>query len=100
MILDPERGQYVFEVVLGYSAGLDVELTIPYLVQANDTGEAEEKVGECLEEHGMSELFWIEEMSDPYDLQEYLEGLEDNGTEAHILLEELTEEDYQEILSE
>ena len=100
MMLDPESGRYVFEVVLGYEAGLEAEFTIPYLVQADGASEAEQKVVGYLEEHGMAEAFWIEEMSDAYDVVEYQEGLEDNGDEAHILLEELTKEDFLEILSD
>lgn len=100
MLLDPESGRYVFEVVLGYQVGPDVELTIPYLVQADEVSQAEEKVADYLEEHGMAEAFWIEEMSDPHEIVEYQEGLEDNGDEAHILLDDLTEDDFREILSE
>jgi hypothetical protein len=100
MMFDPESGRYVFEVVLGYEVGSDVEFTIPYLVQADGASEAEQKVAGYLEEHGMAEVFWIEEMSEAYGVMEYQEGLEDNGDEAHILLEELTEEDYREILND
>jgi predicted aconitase len=100
MMLDPESGRYVFEVVLGYEVGHDVDFTIPYLVQADGASEAEQKVVGYLEDNGMADTFWIEEMSDAYDVLEYQEGLEDNGDEAHILLEELTEEDYREILSD
>ena len=98
MILDSEGGHYVFEVVLGYQVGDEPGFTIPYLVQADDPSEAEEKVNNCLDEHGIGEVFWIEDLSQPYGLREYMESLEDNGDEAHILLSELTDDDFQEIL--
>jgi hypothetical protein len=98
MILDLESGRYVFEVVLGYEVDDEVSFTIPYVLQANNPVEAEEKIQDYLEEHGVVEAFWIEELSDPYEVQEYLESLEDNGDEAHILLEALAEEDFQDIL--
>ena len=68
-------------------------------MQANDAEEAEAKVQEYLEEHGVAEDFWIEDLSDPYSLIEYQHTLEGNGDEAHILLAGLTEEDFQEFLS-
>jgi Uma2 family endonuclease len=100
MLLNPESGRYVFEVVLGYQMGDEVELTIPYVIQADAAPLAEEKVLAYLDEHGVAEVFWIEEMSDPYEVLEYQEGMEDNGDEAHILLEDLTDEDFREMLSE
>ena len=98
MILASENGHYVFEVVLGYQVSEERHFTIPYLVQADDLDEAEERVRNCLEEHGVGDAFWIEELSDPYEIREYMESLEDNGDEAHILLSDLTDDDFQEIL--
>jgi hypothetical protein len=93
MLLDPEKGLYVFEVVLGYQNDDDPEYTVPYLVQANDEDEAEGKVQAFLEGLEMDQDFWIEELSDPYLLTEYQHSLNENGDQAHIILEELTEED-------
>jgi hypothetical protein len=99
MLLDPEKGWYVFEVVLGFEVDDASDYTPAYAVQANDADEAEEKVQELLEEHGVAEDFWIEDLSDPYSLTEYQHTQEGNGDQARILLEGLTEEDFQELLS-
>jgi hypothetical protein len=99
MLLDPENGLYVFEVVLGFEVDDESDYTPAYAVQANDAEAAEEKVQEFLEEHGVAQDFWIEELSDPYSLIEYQHNLEGNGDQAHIMLEGLTEEDFQELLS-
>jgi hypothetical protein len=101
MLLDPINGLYVFEVVLGYQVDDDSESsTIPYLIQANDVDEAEERVQRFLDEYGLAEDFWIEELSDPYPLAEYQHSLDENGDQAHILLEELTEEDFLSLLEQ
>jgi hypothetical protein len=94
MLLDPVKGSYVFEVVLGYQIDDESEYTIPYLIQANDMDEAEERVQKFLDEYGLAQDFWIEELSDPCPLAEYQHGLDENGDQAHIMLEELTEEDF------
>ncbi|HBZ54172.1 MAG TPA: hypothetical protein DEO88_02100, partial [Syntrophobacteraceae bacterium] len=69
MILDLQSGHFLFEAVLGYQVGEETNYTIPYLVQADDANEAEERIWGCLEEHGVGDDFWIEELSDPYEIR-------------------------------
>ena len=98
MLLDPKNGLYVFEVVLGYEVPGRTEFTSPYLIQANDADEAEEKIFEYMDEHGVSEDFWIEELSDPYTIEEYQQMIQEDGDRAYILLEDLTEQDLRELV--
>ena len=98
MFLDPDKGLYVFEVVLGYKVNEEPDFTIPYLIQADQPDEAEDKVWEFLDENGVAEEFWIEELSDPYLIEEYQQVLEENGDQAYILLEVLTKDDFHELL--
>jgi hypothetical protein len=99
MEFNREDGLYVFEVVLGYRVNGEEEFTMPYLIQANDPDEAEDKVMDCLENRGVSEEFWIEELSDPYSVEEYQHMREEDGDQAFIKLDDLTTEDFRDILS-
>jgi hypothetical protein len=98
MLLDPENGLYVFEVVLGYKAGNDPQYTVPYILQAHDEEEAEEKTLKYLEAWGVSDDFWIEDLSEPVTLLEFQHMLEENGDQARILLGDLTGDDLRALL--
>jgi len=98
MILDPQEGLYVFEVTLGFKAEGEKRYTTPYLVQADDLDEAEEKVFEYLDDLDMDHEFWIEEMSEPSDIEEYAHHIEEGEAEASPMLDELTEEEFRDLL--
>ena len=98
MILDPQEGLYVFEVTLGFNAEGEKQYMTPYLVQADDLEEAEEKILEYLDDLDMDQEFWIEEMSEPSDIEEYAQRIEDGDAEPFLMLNELTEEEFRDLL--
>jgi hypothetical protein len=51
-----------------------------------------------MDDHGVSEDFWIEELSDPYTIEEYQQMIQEDGDRAYILLEDLTEQDLRELV--
>lgn len=98
MFLDPQDGLYVFEVTLGFSTDGEKQYTTPYLVQADDIEEAEEKVLGCIDELDLEQDVWIEELSEPHDAEEYSQRIEDGEAEPFSLLEEVTEEEFRDLL--
>ena len=98
MGFDLDEGLYVFEITLGYKVGDSEHVTIPLVVQADDGEEAEDLVMEYLEEMHLGDRFWIAEISQPYDRDEYERTVEDGERERWDRLEDLSEEDFQEIL--
>jgi len=98
MFLDPQEGLYVFEVTLGFSTEGEKQYTAPYLVQADDIEEAEEKVLGYLDGLDLEQAVWIEELSEPFDTEEYSQNIEDGEAEPFSFLEELTEEEFRELL--
>jgi len=99
-MFDPEEGLYVFEIVLGYKANGKTEYTLSCLVQGDDPDEAEEKALAYLDNLELEQDFWIEEMSEPYDIEDYKQILEDNDQEALPILTELTEEEFEDFLKQ
>jgi len=98
MFLDPQEGLYVFEVALGFNIDGEKQYTTPYLVQADDLEEAEEKVLECIDDLDFDQVIWIEEISEPFDIEEYTQHLEDGDAEPFPMLGELTEEEFRDLL--
>lgn len=98
MLLDPQEGLYVFEVALGFNIDGAKEYTTPYLVQADDPEEAEEKVLEYIDDLDFDQEIWIEEMSEPFDIEEYARHLEDGDAEPFPLLGELTGEEFRDMV--
>jgi hypothetical protein len=95
---DLDEALYVFEITLGYKMGDSEHVTIPVVVQADDREEAEDLVMEYLEEMHLGNRFWIAEISEPYDRDEYERMLEDGERDRWDRLEDYSEEDLQEIL--
>lgn len=98
MYLDPQDGLYVFEVTLGFKADGEKQYTTPYLVQADDIEEAEEKVLGYIDGLDLDQDMWIEELGEPYDAEEYSRSIEDGEAEPFSLLEEVTEEEFRDLL--
>ena len=98
MFLDPQEGLYVFEVALGFRADGEKQYTTPYLVQADDLEEAEEKVLEYVDDLDLDQDVWIEEISEPFEIEEYTQRLEDGDAEPFPMLGELTEEEFRDLL--
>ncbi len=99
MVLDPQEGLYLFEVVIGFKIDREKEYSPPFLVQADDAEEAEEKVLEFLDDADLDQTFWIEELSDPFDIEEYIRHADDNDIKTYPLLLELTEEELKDLLN-
>lgn len=97
MFLDPQEGLYVFEVVLGFESEGEKQYLTPYLVQADDAEEAEEKVLEYLDDLDLDQEFWIEEMNEPADIEEYAQRIEEGDAEPFPMLNELTEEEFKDL---
>jgi hypothetical protein len=98
MGFDLDEGLYVFEVTLGYKVGDSEHVTIPMVVQADDGEEVEDIVMEYLEEMHLGNRFWIAEISEPSDRDEYERMVEEGERERWDRLEDYSEEDFQEIL--
>lgn len=73
MLFDPQEGLYVFEVIIGFKLDGGKEYSSPCLVQADDVEEAEEKALEYLDDSDLDQVFWIEEISDPFDIEAYVQ---------------------------
>lgn len=99
MLFDPQEGLCLFEVVIGFRMGREKEYSPPFLVQADDAEEAEEKVLEFLDDADLDRTFWIEEMSDPFDIEEYAQSADDNDIKTYPLLLELSEEELKDLLN-
>jgi hypothetical protein len=97
MALDLDEGLYVFEITLGYKVGDSEHVTVPLVVQADDGEEAEDIVMEYLEEMRLGNRFWIAEVSEPYDRDEYERMVEAGERERWDHLKDYSEEDLQEI---
>jgi hypothetical protein len=98
MFFDPEDGLYIFEVIIGYRVNGKTEYTPSCLIQADDPDEAEEKVLAYLNNLEIDQDFWIEEISAPYDIEGYSQEVEENDQEIFPILDELTEEEFQDFL--
>lgn len=98
MFLDPQEGLYVFEVALGFNTDGEKQYTTPYLVQADDLEEAEEKVLEYIDDLDFDQGIWIEELSDPFEIEEYAQRVEDAEAEPFPMLSDLTEEEFRDLL--
>ena len=98
MGLDLDESLYIFEITLGYRVGDSEHMTVPFVIQADDSEEAEEVVMEYLEEMHLGSKFWIAEISAPYDRAEYERLVEEGERERWDNLENYSEEDFQEIL--
>ena len=98
MFLDPQEGLYVFEVALGFNADGEKQYTTPYLVQADDLEEAEQKVLEFVDDLDLEPDIWIEEISEAFDIEQYAQRLEDGEVESFPMLGELTEEEFKDLL--
>jgi len=98
MFLDLQDGLYIFEVILGFSADGEKQYTAPYLVQADDIEEAEEKVLGYIDGLDLEQDVWIEELSEPHDAEEYSQSIEDGEAKPFSLLEEVTEEEFRDLL--
>jgi cobalamin biosynthesis Mg chelatase CobN len=98
MLLDPQEGLYVFEVTLGFNAEGAKHYTTPYLIQADDLEEAEEKILELLDDLDLDQDLWIEEMSEPFEIEDYTQHIEEGDSEPFPMLSELTEEEFKDML--
>ncbi len=100
MLFNADDGLYVFEVVVGHRFNGITRFSSPILVQADDEEEAEEKVLDYLADIGIEGKYWVEEMSEPFTLKDYEGTLQDEGRVPYPLLENLSEEDFVELLAE
>lgn len=98
MFFDPEAGSCVFEVILGFDVDGKTRLSGPCLIQADDPDEAEEKVMEILDDLDLEGEYWIEEMSEPYDIEEYRQHVEDKEKIRYPLLDEMTEDEMRDFM--
>lgn len=98
MLFDPENGLYVFEVALGFRANGQKQSSASCLIQADDSEEAEEKVMEYLVNQDAAGRFWIEEISNPYTLEEYQQQLDETESEPFPILDEMTEDEFVDFL--
>jgi hypothetical protein len=98
MAFDLDESLYVFEITLGYKRGHSEHVTIPLVVQADDGEEAEDIVMEYLEEMHLGNRFWIAEISEPYDRDDYERAVEEGERERWDRLQDYSEEDFHEIL--
>jgi hypothetical protein len=67
-------------------------------VQADDVEEAEEKVLGYIDGLDLEQEVWIEELSEPYDAEEYSRSIDDGEAKPFSLLEEMTEEEFRDLL--
>ena len=67
MVFDLEEGLYIFEITLGYQVGDSEYMTVPFILRADDTNEAEEMVQDYLELNQLANSFWVVEISDTFD---------------------------------
>ncbi|MFP3869677.1 MAG: hypothetical protein ACLFVT_02195 [Syntrophobacteria bacterium] len=98
MDFDLDEGLYIFEVTLAYQVGDAEHLTAPFVLQADDSEEAEEIVLEYLEELRLAGKFWLAELNGPYDPQEYQVLVDEGERDRWDRLKDCGEEDFLEIL--
>ena len=98
MYLDPAAGLYVFEVILAFRANRKTHYSPPCLVQADDPEEAEDKIMEYLCNMDLDQDFWIEQMSEPFNIQDYQQELKEDLRESLPLLDELNSEEWEDFL--
>ncbi|MDH3555776.1 MAG: hypothetical protein ACERKR_05020 [Deltaproteobacteria bacterium] len=98
MVFDLEEGLYIFEITLGYRVGESEYMTVPFILRADDANEAEEMVQEYLEINQLANSFWIVEISDPFDPEEYQTHVDEGEKERWDQLEDYSAEDFLEIL--
>jgi hypothetical protein len=98
MDFDLEDGLYVFEIILGYMVGENENMTVPFLIKADDADEAEELVQEYLEVNQLADDFWVAEVSGPFEPEEYQKLVDEGERERWDSLEDYSEEDLLEIL--
>lgn len=98
MRFDPDAGLCVFEVVLGFKCDGETIYSPTVLVQADEPEELEDKVMEILGDLDLGGPYWIEEASEPYDIEEYQEQLDEHERRARPLLDELTEDELKDMV--
>ena len=98
MNFDLDEGLYVFETTLGYAVGDSEQMTVPFIIMADDAEEAEELVLEYLETMQLAGRFWVAEIAGPYEPEEYYTLVNEGEKERWDRLEDYSEEDLLEIL--
>ncbi|UCG10958.1 MAG: hypothetical protein JSU72_10285 [Deltaproteobacteria bacterium] len=98
MEFDLDEGLYVFEITLGYKIADQDQMTVPFVLKADDIEEAEELVLEYLELIQLAGSFWVAEIVGPYDPNEYQHLVEEGEKEGWDRLEDYSAEDFLEIL--
>lgn len=92
-MFDEDAGLYVFEVVLGIRLNGSKGSSAPFLIQADDAEEAEEKVLEYFDDLDIDQKVWIEEMSEPFALEEYQQQIEEKNGKFFPVLDEMSEDE-------
>lgn len=98
MDFDLDDGLYIFETILGYMVGESENMTVPFLIKADDANEAEELVQEYLEVNQLAGEFWVAEISGPFEPEEYQKLVDEGERERWDNLEDYSDEDLLEIL--
>ena len=98
MEFDLDEGLFIFEVTLGYKVGESDHMTVPFILRADDTHDAEELVEEYLEVMHLASRFWITDISGPFDPDKYQTSVDEGERERWDRLEDHSEEDLIEIL--
>ena len=98
MEFDLDEGLYIFEVTLGYQVGESDQVTVPFVLKADDADEAEELAEEYLELMQLADKFWVVEINGPFDPDEYQATVDEGERERWDSLEDYSEEDLLEIL--
>ena len=98
MDFDLDDGLFMFEVTLGYQVGEIENMTVPFVLKADDTDDAEEIVQEFLEINQLADSFWLVEISGPFEPEEYQKQVDEAERERWDRLEDYSEEDFLEIL--
>lgn len=98
MDFDLYEGLYIFEITLGYQVGDEEHMTVPFILRADDSDDAEELVHEYLEINQLAGKFWIAEITEPFDPEEYQTHVDEGERERWDRLEDYSEEDFLEIL--
>lgn len=99
MAFDSKSGYYIFELTLCYRHQGKIHHAPPCVIQADDQEEAEEKALIYIDDLGIEEDIWVEEVSDPYPIEDYDEDFDDAGRGPVPVLNRMTEEELQEFLS-
>ena len=98
MDFDLDDGLFMFEVTLGYQVGEIEHMTVPFVMKADDTDDAEEIVQEFLEINQLADSFWLVEISGPFEPEEYQKQVDEAERERWDRLEDQSEEEFLEIL--